>query len=162
MNPIDRRQFIRTTSRTATAGLVLPSLLLDAATDATERKLHLCLDHRKIGIKAPLKKLIPLATKFGFESITPTVGELGRSSASELENLQEEMLQNNLRWGASGLTVDIRTDSEEKYKTALKELPMVASLLKRVGANRVRTYITPRHNRLTYHRKNSRSGHHPR
>ncbi len=150
MNSIHRRQFLRTTSRTAMAGLVLPSLLLDAATDTTGRKFHRCLDHRKIGIKAPLKKLIPLATKFGFESIAPTIGELGRSSASELENLQEEMLQNNLRWGASGLTVDIRTDSEEKYKTGLKELPVVANLLKRVGANRVRTYITPRHNRLTY------------
>lgn len=150
MKPIDRRQFIRTTTGTAIAGLALPSSLLDAAAHSTGRKFHLCLDHRKIGIKARLKELIPLATKFGFESIAPVPGELGRSSASELENLLGEMKQKNLQWGASGLTVDIRTDSEEKYKTALNELPVVASVLKRAGADRVRTYITPRHDHLTY------------
>jgi len=108
------------------------------------------LDHRLIGIQANVRELIAYATRFGFESIVPNPRELSQFSTGALDSLINEMLQADLQWGAPALPVNIRTDSEEEYRSGMEELPKAAELLARVGAKRVRAFITPRHDKLTY------------
>ncbi len=154
MIPLNRRQFLKTipASALATSLLAHPGnhSWLWGQNESIHRRFRLCLDHRLLGIQATVKELMVLAKTHGFESIVPNPRELSQYSTIDLQNLLGEMRQSNLQWGAPGLTVNIRTDSEEEYRRGIDELPKVADVLGRAGAKRISTYITPRHDHLTY------------
>jgi len=154
MKAINRRKFLRTlpTSTLAASLIAHPGShsWLWGQNEPGKRRFRLCLDHRLIGIQAEVRELITFAKRYGFESIVPNPRELSQFSSMDLDNLTDEMRQSNLQWGAPALPVNIRTDSEEEYRSGLKDLPQSAELLALVGATRLRAFITPRHDKLTY------------
>jgi sugar phosphate isomerase/epimerase len=149
-----RRRFLKAISFSALASYLLAcpasQSWLWGQSQSNHRRFRLCLDHRLLGIQASVKELMRLANEHGFESIVPNPRELSQYSRDDLQNLLEEIRLSNLQWGASGLTVNIRTDSEEEYGSGINELPKVAEVLSSAGASRIRTFITPRHDHLTY------------
>ncbi len=70
-------------------------------------------------------------------------------SATEAEALLGSLREKKLVWGAAGLPVDFR-GTEEKLNEGLKQLATQAPALKRAGATRVGTWLSPAHGALTY------------
>ncbi len=102
-----------------------------------------------IGVRADQREAIRLAHQFGFESVAPSASLLARLSADELQQLLAELKAKKLVWGAAGLPVNFRGD-RARFDSGIKQLPETAKGLKRAGATRVGTWLTPRHDSLPY------------
>jgi sugar phosphate isomerase/epimerase len=102
-----------------------------------------------LGVKADLPTAIALAHDHGFESVAPDAGHLGRLSDVQLSELVADLKSKGLTWGAAGLPVEFRGD-DATFRAGMAELPAFASALKRAGATRVGTWISPGHGRLPY------------
>jgi sugar phosphate isomerase/epimerase len=102
-----------------------------------------------IGVQADQLQAIDLAHRHGFESVEPYGTHLAKLSGAELDSLLASLKAKHLVWGAAGLPVDFRAD-EDRFRAGLKELPVIAAGLKRAGADRVGTWLTPAHDELTY------------
>ena len=81
--------------------------------------------------------------------MAPDAGHLGRLSDGQLSELLGDLKAKGLTWGAAGLPVEFRGD-DAAFRAGMAELPAFASALKRAGATRVGTWISPGHDRLTY------------
>jgi sugar phosphate isomerase/epimerase len=113
------------------------------------RKFTMDLVCGNIGVRARLPEAIALAHKYGFESVAPDAGFLRSLSDSEVSELREDLKSKKLVWGAAGLSVDFR-GAEESFRNGLNRLTQDAKALKRAGASRVGTWISPGHRSLTY------------
>jgi len=146
---LTRRRFIGTGLR------ALPITAFAAKGNASRAKkpnvrLFKNLGCGHVGVEAGQKQAIAYAARFGFEGVDPSVGELEKMSASQLDEIGGELKQNNLQWGSSDLPLQFRED-EERFQKDLILLPKRAKVLRSVGVTRASTWILPGHNTLTYH-----------
>jgi sugar phosphate isomerase/epimerase len=102
-----------------------------------------------LGVKATQREAVELASRYGFESVFPDAGELGRLSEAELRDLLGEMKAKALVFGAGFLAVDFRKD-EATFERGMGELPGFARGLQRAGVHRVGTWLPPASDTFTY------------
>lgn len=148
--PMNRRDFLRTSTLAGLAGLHLTASWAMAAEAAKpKRKFTLCLAGGPIGVRVEPDKAMALATQFGFEAIEPSAPFLGKLSDAELQQYLGEMKAKKLAWGAAGLPTQFRGD-DAVFEQSLKGLPEVARSLQRAGVTRMATWLTPGSKTLTY------------
>ncbi|MCA9058708.1 MAG: TIM barrel protein [Planctomycetaceae bacterium] len=145
----DRRTFLKT----AVAGIGTVSLINRASAAAVHpagrRRFTLDLRCGSIGVGADQRKAIDLAHRHGFESVAPEAGYLSQLSASQCDELQAELKEKQLVWGAAGLPTDFR-NSDEQFQATVRELPGQAAALQAAGVTRIGTWLSPMHDELTY------------
>ncbi len=146
---LSRREFLNQTTLYGLAAAASPALLSRGESSGTGRKFKLCLAPGSVGIKVSPREAIALAHKHGFEAVEANASFLAGLSDSEMAGLQDEMKAKNLVFGAAGLPVDFRGE-DAKFQAGMKKLPELATGLQRAGAERVRTWLTPYHDSLTY------------
>jgi len=112
-------------------------------------KFYKNLGHGHIGVKANQQQALEYAVKYGFDSITPDLGESENKSSTEISEWVQTMKEKGVRYGTAGLPVEFRRD-EEQFQKELAQLPKQASILKQLGVKRMATWITPGHRELTY------------
>ncbi len=131
------------------SGLVWEAARAGATEEGAVRKFTMDLVCGNIGVRARLPEAIALAHKYGFESVAPDAGFLKSLSDGEVSELGEDLKRKKLVWGAAGLAVDFRGEAAS-FRNGLNKLPADAKALKRAGATRVGTWISPGHGSLTY------------
>jgi sugar phosphate isomerase/epimerase len=129
-------------------GATAPFLLAESSS-STKRRMTIDLMPGNIGVRAGQREVLRLAVQFGFESIEPMAGELGKMSDAELSEFLGEMKSRRIRFGSAGLPVEFR-QSEEKFSGDMKTLPQFAASLRRAGVGRASTWLMPGSNTLTY------------
>jgi sugar phosphate isomerase/epimerase len=112
-------------------------------------KFYKNLGHGHIGVRANQQQALDYAAKYGFDSITPGLGEFENKSSAEISDWVQTMKAKGIRYGASGLPVQYRRD-QEQFQKGLARLPRQANVLRQLGADRMATWIMPGHNELTY------------
>ena len=147
-NVISRRTFCRS-SITAAAALYLAKPFAEASEMKNRVKFYKNLGHGHIGVKANQRQALEYAVKYGFDSITPSLGEFENKSVSEIRAWVQTMKEKGIRYGASGLPIQFRGD-EDRFQRDLARLPKQASVLKQLGVERMATWIPPGHRELTY------------
>jgi sugar phosphate isomerase/epimerase len=147
-NPISRRRFCRSVIA-ATAAIYSGRCYTRASDKKNKVKFYKNLGHGHIGVRANQQQALEYAVKFGFDSITPSLGEFEDKSSTEIRDWVETMKAKGIRYSSSGLPVQYRRD-EEQFQKGLARLPKQADLLKQLGVERMVTWITPGHNELTY------------
>lgn len=95
------------------------------------------------------RELNDLAHRHGFEAVEPMSDELRRMSADQLAETLADLKAKNLGWAAAGLPVDFRGE-DTAFRDGLSRLGETAAGLKRAGVDRVGTWVSPSHGRLTY------------
>ncbi len=95
------------------------------------------------------RELNDLAHRHGFEAVEPMSDELRRMSADKLAETLADLKAKNLGWAAAGLPVDFRGE-DTAFRDGLTRLGETAAGLKRAGVDRVGTWVSPSHGRLTY------------
>ncbi len=102
-----------------------------------------------IGVKADQFQAVRYAAEYGFDSVSTSAQALEGMSADQLSQLLDLMKEKSIIFGVAGLPVEFRRD-ENRFKEDIVLLPDRAELLKRVGVNRISTWILPGNNELTY------------
>ena len=102
-----------------------------------------------IGVSARPAQAIALAHRHGFESVAPDAGFLRTIPESQLSELRDDLKAKKLVWGAAGLSVNFR-GGPDAFQRGMQNLPAEAAALRRAGASRMGTWISPGHNNLTY------------
>ncbi len=149
MATLDRRWFLKATAATF-AGLGAARGASALAEDLPpKRKFTMALSCGAIGVGAKPREAIELAHRFGFEAVEPSSDFLGKLSDDELAQLLADLKAKKLVWASAGLPVDFRGE-ETKFAEGLKSLAPFAKALKRAGATRLGTWLTPSHRSLTY------------
>ncbi len=120
-----------------------------AAATAPERKFYAILSPGRLGFHATFPESVELAAKHGFEGLDPDAGYLASLNDDALHRLLEDLQKRNLKFGAAGLPVEFRKDSNT-FNSDLKKLPPTAAVLQRAGIPRVSTWIMPCSDDLTY------------
>jgi sugar phosphate isomerase/epimerase len=145
MSTLSRRGLFR---GLATWGLALGTTRL-LGDERPARKFTMDLVCGNLGVSAKLPEAIALAHRFGFESVAPDIGFLRSISDSQLSELRDGLKAKNLVWGAAGLSVDFR-GGQASFEKGLTSLADEAAALRRAGATRIGTWISPAHKDLTY------------
>jgi sugar phosphate isomerase/epimerase len=112
-------------------------------------KFYKNLSGGHIGVGANQRQALKYAVKYGFDSITPNLGEFEAKSSAEIREWIATMEDRGVRYGASGLPVQFRTD-KARFEEDLALLPRRAGVLKQMGVTRMATWILPGHNEMTY------------
>ena len=120
-----------------------------AAAAPSNRQFTMDLVCGAIGVGADLPEAIRLAHEAGFESVAPSPQYLAGLSEAQMDALLAELQAKRLVWGSAGLPVEFRRD-EARFRQDLNRLPQLAKGLQRAGATRVNTWLSPRHQELTY------------
>ena len=150
MNPQNRRQFIHRLAGVGLAGSAVNSQLSSAhAADSAKRRMTINLSPGSIGVSANQVQAIALAHRYGFESVDAAGDFLGSLSDDQLKELLADMKSKGVVFGSAGLPVDFRQD-DARFQETLSRLPKFAASLQRAGVQRVGTYLSPGHDRLTY------------
>lgn len=145
---ISRRMFCR--SAVAAAAMIYSGRLYTRGSEKKNKvKFYKNLGHWHIGVRANQQQALDYAVKYGFDSITPNMGEFENKSSAQIREWVETMRAKGIRYGSSGLPVQYRRD-EKEFKKGLARLPEQANILKQLGIDRMVTWITPGHNELTY------------
>ncbi|HEC03260.1 MAG TPA: sugar phosphate isomerase/epimerase [Phycisphaerales bacterium] len=145
---ISRRAFCH--SAIAAAAVVpLAGPVSRASRNSSRVKFYKNLGNGHIGVKANQRQALEYAVKYGFDSITPSLGEFENKSASEIREWVATMQDKGVRYGASGLPVEFRRD-QQRFETDLEQLPKRARVLRQMGVTRTATWIMPGHRELTY------------
>lgn len=147
-NPITRREFLVAGAATGIA-LSTAGKLVAAATSTPERKFYAILSLGRLGFHASFPESLELATKHGFEGLDPDAGYLASLNDDGLHRLLDDLQKRNLKFGAAGLPVEFRKDSDT-FNSDLKKLPAAAVVLQRAGIWRVNTWVLPCSDELTY------------
>ncbi len=121
----------------------------EASRTKSKDKFYKNLGTGHIGVKANQRQALEYAVKYGFDSITPSLGEFEKKSSSEISEWVATMKEKGIRYGASGLPIEFRRD-QERFEKDLLQLPTRARILKQMGVTRTATWITPGHRQLTY------------
>ncbi len=147
-NPITRREFLVAGAATGIA-LSTAGKLVAAATSTPERKFYAILSLGRLGFHASFPESLELAAKHGFEGLDPDAGYLASLNDDGLHRLLDDLQKRNLKFGATGLPVEFRKDSDT-FNSDLKKLPAAAVVLQRAGIWRVNTWVLPCSDELTY------------
>ncbi len=145
--PFMRRGFLQAVGATGLGGMAC--FAGGAGGHGTGRRMTMDLVCGNLGVTADLPTAINLAHQNGFESVAPDAGYLGRLSDSQLSEFIVDLKGKGLAWGAAGLAVDFRGE-DAAFRAGMAALPAFAASLKRAGASRVGTWISPGHNRIPY------------
>ena len=145
---ISRRRFCSSLVAVA-AGLNSVKLLAQASQTNSAVKFYKNLGCGHIGVKANQRQALEYALKYGFDSITPELGEFENRSSAEVREWVQTMKEKGIRYGTAGLPVQYRRD-EDLFQSELVRLPERAIVLREMGVKRVATWISPGHNQLTY------------
>jgi len=151
-NPLTRRQFlVAGTAAGAAASLSFRATaeLAAATTSGQQRKFYPILSLGRIGFHASFPESVELATKYGFAGLDPDAAYLASLNDDALHHLLDDLQERNLKFGAAGLPVEFRKDSET-FSSDLKKLPAAAAVLQRAGIWRVSTWVLPCSDDLTY------------
>jgi sugar phosphate isomerase/epimerase len=146
--PISRRMFCRSAIAEA-AAIYFSRRQAQASEIKNKVKFYKNLGHGHIGVSANQQQALDYAVKYGFDSITPSLGEFENKSTAQIRDWVETMKAKGIRYGTSGLPVQFQR-GREQFQNGLARLPKQANLLKLLGAERMATWITPGHNELTY------------
>lgn len=150
MSKLNRRTFLHRTWQSAlAAGLSARSLFSLAAAETATRKMTMDLVCGNIGVSASQTEAVELAARYGFESVCADGGYLASVDASQLGELKSLMKSKGVIFGAAGLPVEFRRD-QTRFEEDLKKLPRIAAGLQRAGVDRMATWLTPGHDKLTY------------
>ncbi|MHC4520910.1 MAG: sugar phosphate isomerase/epimerase family protein [Planctomycetota bacterium] len=133
----------------ATAVLPAAGSFAQAGSSKGKVRFYKNLGPGHIGVKANQQQVLEYAAKFGFDSITPSVGEFADKSPGQIREWVATMKRCGIRYGSAGLPVDFRRD-EERFRAGIAKLPGQARLMKQLGVTRVATWILPGHKELTY------------
>jgi sugar phosphate isomerase/epimerase len=147
-HPISRRMFCRS-AIAAAAAICFSRRPTQASEIKNKVKFFKNLGHDHIGVRANQQQALDYAVKYGFDGITPSLGEFENKSSTEIRDWVETMKAKGIRYGTSGLPVQFQRD-QERFQKGLARLPKQADLLRQLGAERMATWITPGHNELTY------------
>jgi sugar phosphate isomerase/epimerase len=147
-NSITRRRFLAAGAATGFA-LSVADLLFAAATSGQERKFYAILSLGRLGLHARFPESVELAARHGFEGLDPDAGYLASLNDGALHRLHDDLQGRNLKFGAAGLPVEFRKDSES-FNSDLRKLPATTAALQRAGIWRVNTWIMPCSDDLTY------------
>ncbi|UCG56461.1 MAG: sugar phosphate isomerase/epimerase [Phycisphaerales bacterium] len=145
---ISRRTFCRS-AIVATAAFHFGKSLAKATGTGNTVGFYKNLGPGHIGVRANQRQALEYAAKYGFDSITPSLGEFESKPAAEIRAWVQEMKGKNIRYGTSGLPVQFRRD-EAQFLRGIAQLPKQASVLKELGVTRMATWIMPGHNESTY------------
>jgi len=116
---------------------------------ALKRKFYSILSLGRIGFHTSYPGSVELAAKYGFEGVDPDASYFAPLDKDALKRLLDDLQKRNLKFGAAGLPVEFRKDSET-FNDGLKKLPLVAATLQRANIWRVSTWVLPCSNDLTY------------
>ena len=142
---MDRRQLLQTLGVAVTGATALSA----RSGDAPRLKFSKNLMWGSIGVQADPRQAIAYAEKFGFDSVSASVGDLEKMTPGERNDLVRSMKEKEIRWGAGGLPVQFRTSNEEFMK-GIAAWPQQAKILHEVGVERVSTWILPMHDTIPY------------
>jgi sugar phosphate isomerase/epimerase len=147
-SPLTRRKFL---FAGAAAGFALSAIakLAPAATPAPDRKFYAILSLGRLGLHASFPESVELAARHGFEGLDPDPEYFAALDDGALHHLLDDLQKRNLKFGAAGLPVEFRKDSEA-FNSDLKKLPAAAAILQRAGIWRVSTWVMPCSDDLTY------------
>jgi len=145
--PISRRAFCKS-AVVAAAGLHFAGTFAASQT-SSKVKFYKNLGNGHIGVKANQRQALDYAVKYGFEGITPSLGEFEKKSAAEIAEWAAMMKEKGIRYGSAGLPVEFRRD-QERFRNDMAQFPKKAAVLKQMGVSRVATWILPGSNELTY------------
>ena len=145
---LSRRTFCRSAVATA-AALHLAKPFAQASQMNNRIKFYKNLAGGHIGVRANQQQALEYAVKYGFDSITPDLGEFENKSVVEIREWVATMKGKGIRYGAGDLPVEFRRD-EDRFEKDLTQLPKRAAVLKQLGVTRVATWIMPGHRELTY------------
>jgi sugar phosphate isomerase/epimerase len=147
-NPMTRRQFLAA-GAAASIALSATGQLVAAATSGQDRKFYAILSLGRLGLHASFTESVELAAKHGFEGLDPDADYLASLNDDALHHLLDDLQKRNLKFGAAGLPVEFRKDSET-FNSDLKKLPAAAAVIQGAGIWRVNTWIMPCSDELTY------------
>jgi len=147
-HPISRRMFCR--SAVAAAAGICSALHSSQASDKKNKvKFFKNLGHWHIGVTANQQQALDYALKYGFDSITPNLDEFENKSSAEISDWVQTMKAKGIRYGASGLPVMFHRD-QKQFNKGLARLPKKANIARKLGADRMATWIMPGHNEIPY------------
>lgn len=150
MTDLNRRAFFHTAGKGALiAGFMASDFFSVASAETKKRKMTMDLLCGNLGISATQIEAIDLAARHGFESVGADGGYLATLDSSQAEDLKSSMRGRGVVFGAAGLPVNFRQD-DARFEADMQKLPGVAAGLRRAGVNRVSTWLSPSHPRLTY------------
>jgi len=144
-----RRQFLKCAAAGFTAAALPQAIAAPSEPSGGKRRFTICLACGVIGVPDEPGKAIDRATKFGFESIEPSIGYLTKLSDAELSDYLGRMRAANLAWGAAGVPVQFKGD-DAAFDRDMKSLPAKAAALQRAGVTRAATWLSPTSPTLTY------------
>jgi sugar phosphate isomerase/epimerase len=144
-----RRELLASGVSLAAGAALLSTPRRGWAQAARRRKWKTCLTPGSIGVQADQREAIALAHRFGFEAVEPFGGYLASLENDQIDELAADAKAKGLGWGAAGLPVNFRQDAAA-FHEGMQGLPRIAAALQRAGASRIRTWISPGHNELTY------------
>lgn len=108
-----------------------------------------CLVCRSLALEATQLEAIVLAQRCGFTAVEARADELAALREDALNRLLDEMAAHGLRFGLSGLPIDMRRE-ETRFADGLRLLPGFARVLQRCGVTRLGCSIVPAHDELSY------------
>ena len=111
--------------------------------------MTMCLTPGSIGVKANQWETIQYTHDYGYEAAQPYGEELAAMGEGRAAELNERRKELKVAWGQAGLGVEFRKD-EETFRKDMAALPAVAAALRKAGATRVGTWISPNHDSLPY------------
>ncbi len=133
-HPISRRMFCR--SAVAAAAASCSALHPAQASDIKNKvKFYKNLGHGHIGVRANQQQALDYAAKYGFDSITPNLGEFESKSSAEIRDWVETMKAKGIRYSSSGLPVQFQRD-QEQFRKDLARMPKQANLSRQLGIDR--------------------------
>ena len=145
---VSRRAFCRS-AIAAAAAIQFAGPSAEASRAKSKVKFYKNLGTGHIGVRANQRQALEYAVKYGFDSITPSLGEFENKSAAEIREWVVTMNEKGIRYGASGLPVEFRRD-QDQFEKDLSQLPKRARVLRQMDVTRTATWITPGHPQLTY------------
>ncbi len=145
---ISRRAFCKTLTAAAVSLPIFTSPGTSAPSSGTV-KFFKNLAPGHIGVSANQSKCLEYASKYGFEGISPNPDEFRRASDGEIKEWLARMKKAGIRYGSAGLPTQFRGD-DTKFKESLAQLPDQCALMRKLGVNRVATWISPGSRSLTY------------
>jgi sugar phosphate isomerase/epimerase len=145
---ISRRAFCRS-AIAAAAAIQSAGPWAQASQTKTRARFYKNLGGGHIGVRANQGQALQYAVEYGFDSITPNLGEFHDKSDSEISEWVALMKEKGVRYGSAGLPVNFRR-GREQFEDDLKQLPKRAQTLRQMSVIRTATWILPGHQELTY------------
>lgn len=146
MEPMNRRIFLK---NTALAGTMLGLPGLSYTSFSARARYKMSVNPGAIGVNLPFEQVLSLAIKYGFEAISPQIGDLQGYSEARRVSLVARMKRSKIGWDSTNLPVQFRNSADE-FRKGMAELAANAKTLQSVGATRMNTWIMPTHDTRTY------------